>query len=206
MYRKYGKRLFDIIASLCGLVVLFPVLLVVAVLVRMKLGSPVLFSQERPGLRGKIFRMYKFRTMSDKRDKHGNLLPDAERLPPFGKTLRATSLDELPELWNILRGDMSVVGPRPLLVQYLLLYNQEQKRRHNVRPGLTGHAQINGRNAINWEQKFTLDCWYVDNISFLVDMKIIFITAAKVLRRKGISSGASVTMEPFTGSKKTCQS
>jgi len=200
MYSKYGKRLIDIIAGFCGLIILSPVLLVVSVLVKVKLGSPILFSQERPGLYGKIFRMYKFRTMSNKRNENGELLPDEERLTSFGKALRASSLDELPELWNILKGDMSVVGPRPLLVQYLPLYSTEQMRRHNVRPGLTGYAQINGRNTISWEEKFTMDCWYVDNASLLLDIQIILATAAKVFARKDISSMTSATMEPFTGS------
>jgi len=199
MYRKFGKRLLDIAAGFCGLLIFSPVLLILAVLVRAKLGSPVLFSQDRPGLHGKIFKLYKFRSMSDKRDKNGELLPDSERLTSFGKALRATSLDELPSLLNILVGNMSVVGPRPLLVQYLPLYSPEQARRHSVRPGLTGHAQVNGRNAISWQEKFALDCWYVDNISFWTDIKIIFMTIAKVFKRSGINSYTCATMEPFTG-------
>lgn len=199
MYRKFGKRLTDIVISLCGLVILSPVLLVVAALVRIKLGSPVIFRQERPGLNGKIFMLYKFRTMTDKRDANGELLPDGERLTAFGKLLRSTSLDELPELWNILKGDMSVVGPRPLLVKYLPLYNEEQARRHNALPGLTGHTQINGRNAISWQEKFKLDCWYVDNISFWLDIKIICVTLLKVLKRSDVASATSETMEAFEG-------
>ncbi|MCL2392561.1 MAG: sugar transferase [Oscillospiraceae bacterium] len=202
MYRKFGKRLFDIVFSIIGLVLLSPVLFVVAILVRIKLGAPALFRQERPGLSGKLFRLCKFRTMSDKKDENGKLLPDSKRLTSFGKMLRATSLDELPELWNILKGDMSLVGPRPLLVQYLPLYSAEQMRRHNVRPGLTGHAQISGRNAISWQEKFILDCWYVDNFSFHLDVKIIISTLIKVLDRSGISSETSETMEVFTGNEK----
>ena len=201
MYRRFGKRLFDIIAGFCGLLVLSPVILILAVLVKTKLGSPVIFSQNRPGLHGKIFKLYKFRSMTDKRGENGELLPDEKRLTAFGKLLRATSLDELPELWNILKGDMSVVGPRPLLIQYLPLYSEEQMRRHNVRPGLTGYAQVNGRNAITWQDKFKLDCRYVDNISFWLDIKIIFITVARVFKRSGISSSTSATMEYFEGNE-----
>ena len=199
MYRGVFKRIFDIVCSFFGLLILSPVFFVVAVLVRLKLGAPVIFSQERPGLKGKLFRLYKFRSMTDRKDENGGLLPDSERLTSFGKMLRATSLDELPELWNILRGDMSVVGPRPLLVQYLPLYSAEQMRRHDVRPGLTGHAQVNGRNAISWPDKFRLDCWYVDNLGFWLDVRIIFSTFAKVVSRSGISSSTSDTMEFFTG-------
>lgn len=199
MYRRFGKRFFDIAGSFCGLVIFSPLLLVLALLIRINLGSPVLFSQERPGLNGKIFKLYKFRSMTGKTDENGNLLPDAERLTHFGKMLRASSLDELPELWNILKGDMSIVGPRPLLVQYLPLYNNEQKRRHNVRPGLTGYAQVNGRNAITWREKFELDCLYVDNMSFPLDIKIIILTVVSVIKRDGISSKTSATMEAFTG-------
>ena len=199
MYRHFFKRFFDIVLSACALVVLSPVLLVVAILVRTKLGSPVIFCQERPGKDEKIFKMYKFRSMTDARDEDGNLLPDEVRLTKFGKTLRATSLDELPELWNILKGDMSIVGPRPLLVQYLPLYNEEQRHRHDVRPGLTGLAQVNGRNAISWEEKFTLDVQYVSHITFLGDMKIIFATVGKVFRRDGIHAENAATMEEFQG-------
>ena len=196
MYRKFGKRMFDITASLIGIVILSPLLLVLAVLIKIKLGSPVIFMQERPGLNGKIFKLYKFRSMTDERDVNGDLLPDAARLTPFGKTLRSSSLDELPELWNILTADMSIVGPRPLLVRYLPLYNDEQRRRHEVKPGLTGLAQVNGRNAISWEDKFRFDCRYVDNISFIVDVKIIIATVSKVLKREDIAD-----TEGFTGNK-----
>ena len=177
MYRKYIKRILDFILSLIALIILSPILLVIAILVRIKLGSPVIFKQERPGLNEKIFTLYKFRTMTDKKDKEGNLLPDSERLTRFGKMLRSTSLDELPELINILKGDMSIVGPRPLLVEYLELYNEEQKHRHDVRPGLTGLAQVSGRNAISWEEKFNKDIEYINNITFIGDCKIILKTA-----------------------------
>lgn len=202
LYRRYFKRPMDFILSLLAIIVLSPVLLVVAVLVRVKLGSPVLFKQKRPGLNEKIFTMYKFRTMTDEKDENGELLPDSIRLTKFGKFLRSTSLDELPELFNILKGDMSVVGPRPLLVEYLPLYNEHQKRRHDVRPGLSGLAQVSGRNAISWEDKFDLDVEYVNNVSFLLDWKIIFLTLKKVFVREGINSETSVTMEPFKGSTK----
>lgn len=201
-YEKYIKRPQDFLLALVALVILSPVFLVLAILVRIKLGSPIIFKQMRPGLNENIFVMYKFRTMTDARDENGNLLPDDKRLTKFGSFLRATSLDELPELWNIVRGDMSFVGPRPLLVQYLPLYNEQQKRRHEVRPGLTGYAQVNGRNAISWEDRFNLDVEYVDNISFTRDCKIIFLTIKKVIKREGISSGTFVTMEPFLGNKK----
>lgn len=202
IYRKYFKRPMDIILSLIALIVLSPILLIVALLVRIKLGSPVIFKQQRPGLNEKIFIMYKFRTMTDERDENGELLPDGIRLTKFGRFLRSTSLDELPELFNILKGDMSVIGPRPLLVEYLPLYDEYQKRRHEVRPGLSGLVQVSGRNAINWEDKFNLDVEYVDNISFFGDWKIIFLTLKKVFIREGISSNTAVTMEPFRGSKK----
>lgn len=201
IYGRFLKRPMDFILSLVAIIVLSPVLIVVAILVRLKLGSPVLFKQKRPGLNEKIFTMYKFRTMTDEKDMNGELLPDSVRLTKFGRTLRSTSLDELPELFNILKGDMSIVGPRPLLVQYLELYNDHQKRRHEVRPGLSGHAQINGRNAISWEEKFNLDVEYVDNVSFVGDWKIIFKTIKKVFLKEGISSDRSVTMEYFEGSK-----
>lgn len=201
MYRKYVKRPMDFILALIGIILLSPVFLIVAILVRVKLGSPIIFKQKRPGLNEKIFTLYKFRTMTDKRDKDGELLPDSVRLTKFGKFLRSTSLDELPEFINILKGDMSIVGPRPLLIQYLPLYNEKQKRRHEVRPGLSGHAQVNGRNAISWEQKFDLDVEYVDNVSFLGDWKIILLTIKKVFVREGISSDTSDTMEEFMGSK-----
>lgn len=202
IYKKYIKRPMDIFLSLLALIFFFPILLIVSILVRKKLGSPVIFIQERPGLNEKIFKMYKFRTMTDEKDENGELLPDSVRLTRFGKILRSTSLDELPELWNILKGDMSIIGPRPLLVEYLPLYNEHQKKRHNVRPGLSGLAQVSGRNAISWEDKFDLDVEYVDNISFFGDWKIIFLTLKKVLIKEGISSDTSVTVEAFKGQKK----
>lgn len=202
-YEKYTKRLLDVVLSGGALVVLSPVLLATAILVRTKLGSPVIFYQDRPGKGAKVFRLYKFRSMTDERDAEGNLLPDEVRLTKLGKLLRATSLDELPELWNILRGDMSIVGPRPLLVKYLPLYNEDQKHRHDVRPGLTGWAQVNGRNSITWEDKFRHDVWYVRNISFALDVKIVFLTVKKVFCREGISSGTAVTMEEFRGTKES---
>lgn len=201
IYRRFLKRPMDFILSLMAIIVLSPVLIIVAILVRFKLGSPVLFKQKRPGLNEKIFTMYKFRTMTDEKDENGELLPDSVRLTKFGRMLRSTSLDELPELFNILKGDMSIVGPRPLLIQYLEIYNEHQKRRHEVRPGLSGHAQVNGRNAISWEDKFNLDVEYVDNMSFIGDWKIILLTIKKVFVKEGISSDTSVTMEPFRGSK-----
>ena len=201
MYCRVFKRLFDIVLSACALVALSPVLLAVAILVRTKLGSPVIFCQERPGKDEKIFKLYKFCSMTDGRDEHGDLLPDEVRLTKFGKLLRSTSLDELPELWNILRGDMSIVGPRPLLVKYLPLYNEEQRHRHDVRPGLTGLAQISGRNAISWEEKFALDIQYVAHITFLNDVRIIFATVGKVFRRDGIHAENAATMEEFHGTK-----
>ncbi len=200
-YEKYIKRPQDFCCALIALVVLSPVMLVIAILVRTRLGRPVIFTQERPGRDGRIFRLRKFRTMTDARDEKGDLLPDEQRLPPFGRKLRSTSLDELPELLNILRGDMAVVGPRPLLVKYLGRYNERQARRHEVRPGFTGLAQVRGRNAISWEEKFDWDVKYVDRITFLGDWKIIAETVRTVLKREGISSGASVTMEEFMGSE-----
>jgi len=186
--------------SLIVLIGLFPLLILVAILVRMKLGSPVLFVQKRPGIYGNIFKMIKFRSMRDAIDGQGNALPDAERLTPFGKKLRSLSLDELPGLWSVLKGDMSLVGPRPLLVEYLPLYSTEQARRHNVRPGITGWAQVNGRNAISWEDKFKLDVWYVENQSFLLDIKILLLTVKKVLIRDGVSAEGEATMARFKGS------
>lgn len=194
------KRLFDFIVALCALLTLLPVIIVVATLIRFKLGSPILFTQNRPGLNGDIFKMMKFRTMLDAKDKRGNLLPDEQRMTKFGSFLRSTSLDELPGLFNVLKGDMSLVGPRPLLVQYLPLYNKEQARRHNVRPGITGWAQVNGRNAISWEQKFELDVWYVNNQSMWLDLKILLLTVKKVFIRDGINADGHVTIEPFKGS------
>lgn len=202
-YEKYIKRPQDFLCALLALILLSPVLLVTAVLVRTKLGTPVIFTQERPGLDGKIFKLYKFRSMTDERDGQGKLLPDEVRLTNFGKILRSTSLDELPELINILKGDMSVVGPRPLLVQYLSRYNEHQARRHEVRPGFTGLAQVNGRNAISWEEKFDWDVKYVDSVTFLGDWKIILKTVKTVLKRDGISGEGSVTMEEFMGTSKT---
>lgn len=194
------KRLFDFLVTLLALFFLLPVILLVAILIRLKLGTPILFTQKRPGLNGKTFKMMKFRTMLDGKDKQGNLLPDDERMTKFGALLRSTSLDELPGLFNVLKGDMSLVGPRPLLVQYLPLYSDEQARRHNVRPGITGWAQVNGRNAISWEQKFKFDVWYVDNQSILIDLKILLLTVKKVFIRDGISADGHVTIEPFKGS------
>lgn len=201
IYEKYVKRPQDFICALLASVVLSPILLLVAVLVRLKLGSPILFAQERPGLDGKVFKMYKFRTMTNEMDEQGNPLPDEMRLTSFGKKLRSLSLDELPELGAVLAGKMAVCGPRPLLVRYLPLYNAHQARRHEVRPGITGYAQVHGRNAISWEEKFDLDVEYVDHITFLGDWKIIFQTVVTVLTRRGISSDTSVTMEEFMGSR-----
>lgn len=201
MYKLFFKRFFDFILSLIAIIMLSPVYLIVIVLVRIKLGSPVFFTQKRPGKDEKIFKIYKFRTMTNEVDENGNLLPDDKRLTKFGKLLRSTSLDELPELFNILKGDMSIVGPRPLLVRYLPLYNEYQKHRHDARPGFTGWAQCNGRNSISWEEKFDLDVYYVNHITFLLDVKIIFKTVKTVLCREGISSEASATMEEFRGSQ-----
>lgn len=195
------KRLFDILVSLGGLFVLALPLLLLAGLVRHKLGSPVFFCQVRPGLRGRPFKMVKFRTMTDECGADGELLPDALRLTPFGRFLRASSLDELPELWNVLRGEMSLVGPRPLLMEYLPLYSSDQARRHEVRPGITGWAQINGRNAVSWDQRFQLDVWYVDHKSFWLDVKILWLTVRKVLVREGINAQGDATMPRFTGNK-----
>jgi undecaprenyl phosphate N,N'-diacetylbacillosamine 1-phosphate transferase len=203
IYRRYLKRPMDIILSLLAIIILSPVLFIVAILVRTKLGRPILFKQKRPGLNEKIFMMYKFRTMTDERDLNGELLPDIVRLTKFGRFLRSTSLDELPELFNILMGDMSIIGPRPLLVQYLPLYNEQQKRRHEVRPGLSGLAQVSGRNAISWEDKFYLDVKYVDNVSFLGDCNIIVSTIKKVFVREGINSETAATMEFFNGNTRT---
>lgn len=200
-YEKFVKRPQDFLCALAAIIVLSPIMLVTAILVRTKLGSPIIFKQERPGLNGTIFTLYKFRTMTDKKDENGNLLPDEIRLTSFGKKLRSTSLDELPELFNILNGDMAVVGPRPLLVRYLPRYNTHQARRHEVRPGFTGYAQVNGRNSITWEDKFDKDVYYVDHVTFLGDWKIIFQTVGTVLKREGISSDTSATMEEFMGSE-----
>ena len=197
------KRLLDVVGSVTGLLLLSPVMLCTAILVRKRLGSPVLFSQVRPGLGGKPFRMLKFRTMTDARDLDGQLLPDRDRLTSFGRFLRGTSLDELPELLNVLKGDMSLVGPRPLLMEYLPLYSAEQARRHDVKPGITGWAQINGRNAISWEQKFALDVWYVDHQSVWLDLRILALTGWKVVRREGISAANDATMPRFEGNSRT---
>ena len=200
-YEKFIKRPQDFLCALLAMIVLSPVMLITAILVRIKLGSPVLFTQDRPGQNGKIFKLYKFRTMTDARDEKGELLPDDQRLPKFGQRLRSTSLDELPELLNMLKGDMAVVGPRPLLVRYLPRYNEHQARRHEVRPGFTGLAQVHGRNAISWEEKFDWDVKYVDHITFLGDWKIIFETVKTVLKREGINSDTSATMEEFMGTE-----
>ncbi|WP_180085984.1 sugar transferase [Acinetobacter sp. YH12103] len=196
------KRLLDIIIASIALILLSPLYFYVAYKVRKNLGSPVIFRQVRPGLHGKPFEMIKFRTMTDERDAEGNLLPNEQRLPKFGKMLRATSLDEMPELWNVIKGDMSIVGPRPLLMDYLPLYNEEQAKRHNVRPGMTGYAQVNGRNSISWEEKFKLDTWYVENQSIWLDFKIMFQTVKKVLVKEGINQSEEVTMTRFMGNKK----
>ena len=201
IYDRVIKRIIDLLLSGLALLVLSPVYLVLGVLGRRRLGSPVIFSQQRPGRNGRIFEMYKFRSMTDARNAEGELLPDEYRLTEFGKKLRATSLDELPELWNIFKGDMSIVGPRPLLVRYLPRYNERQKHRHDVRPGLTGWAQVNGRNAISWEQKFAYDVEYVEKESFLLDLKIILMTVGKVLHRSGINQDGNATMEEFMGTK-----
>lgn len=204
-YEKCIKRPLDCVLSTLAIIVLSPVILITAFLVRVKLGSPVLFIQERPGLDGKIFKLYKFRTMTDKKDKDGNLLPDNERLTTFGRKLRATSLDELPELFNIAKGDMSIVGPRPLLVKYLPLYNDEQRKRHDVRPGLTGYAQVHGRNSISWEERFKLDVEYTKKVTLRNDIKIIFDTVMVVLKREGINSSSCDTMEAFLGTKESSE-
>lgn len=202
LYERYFKRILDIICSLGFILCFWWLYIVVAFLVKRKLGSPVIFKQQRPGLNGKIFTMYKFRSMTDAKDKDGKLLSDAERLPRFGKLLRATSLDEIPEFINVLKGDMSLIGPRPLLVEYLERYNDEQKRRHEVRPGITGWAQVNGRNAISWEEKFKYDVEYVDKLNFLLDMRIVFLTIKKIVVKEGISQEGNATMEKFTGEVK----
>ncbi|MFC5406787.1 sugar transferase [Cohnella soli] len=194
------KRTFDLLVAVPLLLLMLPVLIVTAILVRVKLGSPVLFKQQRPGLHGRPFNMYKFRSMTSQRDAQGQLLPDDVRLTRFGQTLRKLSLDELPQLWNVVKGEISLVGPRPLLMEYLPLYTEAQARRHHVKPGITGWAQVNGRNAISWEQKFELDTWYVDHYSFRLDLKILFLTLKKVVRSEGVSSGGHVTMPVFRGS------
>lgn len=200
-YEKYVKRLLDIVLSGLAMLVLSPLLLVTAILVRVKLGSPVIFCQERPGRNEEIFRLHKFRSMSDARDENGELLPDEMRLTSFGRKLRALSIDELPELWDIFRGKMSIVGPRPLLVEYLPYYTEEERHRHDVRPGLTGWAQVHGRNLVSWEERFAYDVEYVDRISFALDVKIVLMTVRCVLAREGISAEGSATMEAFTGTE-----
>ena len=199
MYIHFFKRLFDLVIAMFSLLILLPVFIFMGILVRIKIGSLVLFRQFRIGLNGKTFKIFKFRTMIDIKDNKGNLLPDSERLTAFGKFLRSTSLDELPQLINIIKGDMSLVGPRPLLPEYVSLYNDFQRRRHEVKPGITGWAQINGRNAISWEQKFEFDVWYVDHISFKLDMKILFLTVLNVLKGSGINASNNLTMEKFKG-------
>ena len=199
LYCKLIKRFMDFLIAALSIIIFSPLLIIIAILVRVKLGGPVIFKQERPGLNGKVFKLYKFRTMTDAKDENGNLLDDEYRLTSFGKKLRSTSLDELPELYNILKGDMSIVGPRPLLVKYLPLYNDEQKRRHDVRPGLTGLAQVSGRNAITWTEKFNKDIEYVDNVSLGLDISIFFKTIYCVLKKEGINSDSAATMEDFTG-------
>lgn len=202
MYKLFFKRVIDIFFSLIFILLFWWLYIVIAILVRKKLGSPVIFKQKRPGINEKIFTMYKFRTMTDKKDKNGNLLPDKDRLTKFGKFLRSTSLDEIPEFFNILKGDMSLIGPRPLLVKYLDRYSKEQSRRHEVRPGISGWAQVNGRNAISWEDKFKYDIEYADSLSFLLDLKIIILTIKKIFMREGISQDGSATMEEFKGEQK----
>jgi lipopolysaccharide/colanic/teichoic acid biosynthesis glycosyltransferase len=200
MYKRYIKRTLDVLLSGLALLVLSPLLLVVTVWLHYaNRGAGAFFTQERPGLKGRVFRIYKYKTMTDERDADGRLLPDADRLTSVGRFVRSTSLDELPQLWNVLRGDMSLIGPRPLLVQYLPLYSSEQARRHDVRPGITGWAQCHGRNAISWGEKFALDVWYVDHLTFLTDLKVIFITIGKVIHRDGISQEGAATMEAFNG-------
>jgi len=201
MYKKFFKPFFDRTLAFVLIILFLPVMAVVAILIFLWDGRPVIFTQKRPGKDAKIFKIYKFRTMTNDRDENGNLLPDVDRLKGIGKFIRSTSLDELPQLFNVLKGDMSFVGPRPLLVEYLPLYNETQRKRHNVLPGITGWAQVNGRNAISWEQKFEYDVWYVENLSFLLDMKILWMTFLKVVKRSGISQEGQATMEKFKGSK-----
>lgn len=196
------KRLFDIISSLIAIIITIIPMIIIAIIIRLTMGSPIIFKQQRPGLQGKPFYVYKFRTMTDERNANGELLPDEERLPKIGKVIRKLSLDELPQLFNVLKGDLSLVGPRPLLMEYLPLYNEEQARRHEVRPGITGWAQVNGRNAISWEERFKLDVWYVDNRSLWLDIKILFLTVIKVFKREGINQDGQATMEKFMGNSK----
>ncbi len=205
MYKNFIKRVLDVVIALCGIIILSPIYLILWILVRVKLGSPALFTQDRPGKNEKIFKLYKFRTMTDERDEKGELLPDEVRLTGFGKMLRSTSLDELPELFNILKGDMSLIGPRPLLVRYLPYYTEEERHRHDVRPGLTGLAQVNGRNALGWEDRFSYDLIYVENCSFLMDMKVLGMTVGKVLKRSGTLSGAEQTVPDFDVYRSACK-
>ncbi len=201
MYKNFLKPLIDKVLALILIIILSPIMIIVAILIYLWDGRPVIFTQKRPGFHEKIFKIYKFRTMTNEKDKNGNLLPDAERLKGIGKIIRSLSLDELPQLFNVLKGDMSFIGPRPLLIEYLPLYNKRQRKRHDVKPGITGWAQVNGRNAISWEQKFEYDVWYVENLSFLLDMKILWMTILKVLKRSGISQDGHATMEKFKGNK-----
>ncbi len=201
IYRNFLKPLFDRFLALILILVFLPIMIIVALLIYLWDGRPIIFTQPRPGLNGKIFNIFKFRTMTNEKDEDGNLLPDEKRLKGIGKFIRSTSLDELPQLFNVLKGDMSFIGPRPLLVEYLPLYNKRQKKRHDVKPGITGWAQVNGRNAISWEEKFEYDVWYVENQSFWLDLKILWLTFLKVVKRDGISSNTSVTMEKFMGNK-----
>lgn len=205
VYSLYIKRVLDILCALAAMVIFFWLYVIIAVIVYTKLGSPIIFKQHRPGKNGKIFNIYKFRTMIDARDKNGELLPDEERLTKFGRLLRSTSLDELPEAWNILKGDMSVVGPRPLLPEYLERYNEQQKHRHDVRPGLSGYAQVHGRNSISWDERFEMDVWYTENVSFLLDVQIVISTIGVAVSRKNISSETAATMEEFLGSEATAR-
>ena len=200
IYEIFGKRVLDIVISVIGLILISPIMIIVAISIKVKIGGPVIFTQRRPGLNEKVFLMYKFRTMTSEQDKYGNILPDDMRLTKFGQFLRSTSLDELPELWNVVKGDMSIMGPRPLLCEYLSLYSSKQRLRHSVRPGITGLAQISGRNAISWEEKFQFDCLYVESITFSNDLKILFFTIKKVFNRENVSSKSHVTMEKFKGS------
>lgn len=201
MYKRFFKYIIDILAAIIGLTITFPIILITAIILAILNSGTPFFIQKRPGFHSKIFNIIKFKTMNDKKDNQGNLLPDEIRLTPFGKFVRKTSIDELPQLFNILKGDISLIGPRPLLIEYLPLYNKEQSRRHNVKPGITGWAQVNGRNSISWEEKFSLDVYYVDNISFLLDLKIIFMTALKVFKSEGVSAEGVATMEKFKGTK-----
>ena len=199
MYKNFIKPIFDKLLALILIIIFSPIMIITAILIYLKMGRPIVFTQDRPGYKGKIFKIYKFRTMTQERDENGNLLPDEKRLKGIGKVIRSLSLDELPQLFNVLKGDMSFVGPRPLLVEYLDLYNEEQKKRHDVLPGITGWAQVNGRNAISWEQKFKYDVEYVEKQSFLFDLKILFLTALKVIKKEGISQQGNATMEKFNG-------